>query len=315
MKLSVILCTRNRAHAIVGCLDSIAEALANASVAHGDAEIVVIDNRSHDNTPAILKEWAARSAYPVRVLLGEDRGPSAGRNLGMRCARGDLIALTDDDCRLDKNYAKDLLRHDSGDTELVLRGGRIEAGNPNHLPVTIKISPARQRWHLRSAPKTSSGFSGTISSCNMVLRRELLRSVGFFDEQFGPGTLLPGGEDTDFIVRAYLAGVAVEYVPDMTVYHHHGRTSETEGKQLMRGYMIGTGGLCAKYLFRNPSLCRRDRSEDGEDAPANPHQRQAFDLPQADKLFHCALGAVYYVFVRARDMVSNRPGVAAKPQG
>jgi glycosyltransferase involved in cell wall biosynthesis len=105
MKLSVILCTRNRAHAIVGCLDSIAEALANASVAHGDAEIVVIDNRSRDNTPAILKEWAARSAYPVRVLLGEDRGPSAGRNLGMRCARGDLIALTDDDCRLDKNYA------------------------------------------------------------------------------------------------------------------------------------------------------------------------------------------------------------------
>ena len=110
----------------------------------------------------------------------------------MRCARGELIALTDDDCRLDKNYVKDLLRHDAGDTELVLRGGRIEAGDPNDLPVTIKISSERQRWHLRSAPKASSGFSGTISSCNMALRRELLKTVGFFDEHFGPGTLLPG---------------------------------------------------------------------------------------------------------------------------
>jgi glycosyltransferase involved in cell wall biosynthesis len=315
MKLSIILCTRNREHGIAGCLDSIADALSNASLSSTDAEIIVIDNRSRDKTPAILKEWAARSGYPVRVLLGEDRGPSAGRNQGMRNARGELIALTDDDCRLDKNHVKDLLRHDAGDSELVLRGGRIEAGNPYDLPVTIKTRSERQRWHLRSAPKTSSGFSGTISSCNMALRREVLQVVGYFDEQFGPGTLLPGGEDTDFIVRAYLALVAVEYVPDMTVYHHHGRRSETEGKRLMRGYMVGTGGLCAKYLFKNPSLCRRDRSEVVDSAPAESHQRQAFDLSQADKLFHCGLGAVYYVFGRVREMLSSRSGVAAKQQG
>ena len=315
MKLSIILCTRNRAHAVADCLDSIAETLANASVASADAEIIVIDDRSRDSTPSVLKEWAARSAYPVRVLLGEVRGASAGRNQGMRSARGDLIALTDDDCRLDKNYVKDLLRHDAGDTELVLRGGRIEAGDPSDLPVTIKTSSERQRWHQRSAPKTSSGFSGTISSCNMSLRRELLKTVGFFDEQFGPGTLLPAAEDTDFIVRAYLASVVVEYVPDMTVYHHHGRKSETEGKRLMRGYMVGTGGLCTKYLFKNPSLCRRDRSGAVDEAPANPHQRQAFDLSQADKLFHCGLGAVFYVFVRLRDIVWNRQTVVAKQQG
>jgi len=186
MKLSIILCTRNRAHAIAHCLDSIAEALANASVAHTDAEIIVIDNQSRDNTPTVLKEWAARSAYPVRVLLGKHRGASAGRNDGMRCAQGDLIALTDDDCRLDKNYVKDLLRHDAGDSAPVLRGGRIEPGDRNDLPVTIKTSSERQRWHLGSAPKTSSGFSGTISSCNMTLRRELLPTIGCFDGQFGP---------------------------------------------------------------------------------------------------------------------------------
>jgi glycosyltransferase involved in cell wall biosynthesis len=310
MKLSIIVCTRNRAHTVTGCLDSIAEALGNASVASTDAEIIVIDDRSRDNTPSVLKEWAARSAYPVLILLGEAGGASAGRNQGMRCARGDLIALTDDDCRLDRNYVKDLLRHDAGDTELVLRGGRIEPGDSNDLPVTIKTSADRQRWHLRSAPKTSSGFAGTISSCNMAQRREVLKAVGFFDEHFGPGRLLPAAEDTDFIVRAYLASVAVEYVPDMTVYHHHGRKSESEGKRLMRGYMVGTGALCAKYLFKNPSLCRRDRSEAVNEAPASPHphQRQAFDLSPADKVFHCALGAILYVVVRLKDIVWILPG-------
>jgi glycosyltransferase involved in cell wall biosynthesis len=62
MKLSIILCTRNRAHAVTGCLDSIAEALANASIAHTDAEIIVIDDRSRDSTPSVLKECVSAGA-------------------------------------------------------------------------------------------------------------------------------------------------------------------------------------------------------------------------------------------------------------
>ena len=48
MKLSIIIATRNRAHAIVGCLDSIPPAFAKAGPL--DAEIVVVDNGSTDNT-------------------------------------------------------------------------------------------------------------------------------------------------------------------------------------------------------------------------------------------------------------------------
>jgi hypothetical protein len=44
MRLSVVVATRDRAHAIAGCLDSIAAALANAAPL--DAEIVVVDNAS-----------------------------------------------------------------------------------------------------------------------------------------------------------------------------------------------------------------------------------------------------------------------------
>ena len=109
-------------------------------------------------------------------------------------------------------------------------------------------------------------------------------------------------------MRAYLASVAVEYVPDMTVYHHHGRRSETEGKRLMRGYMVGTGGLCAKYLFKNPSLCRRDRSEAGRRMLRRTRTSGRPSIcRRRTSCFIAVWGQPTYVFVRVRDMVSNRP--------
>ena len=64
MKLSVIVATRNRAHAITCCLDSIAASLAHA--ASLDAEIVVVDNGSTDATSEIVKRWASACPFPVR---------------------------------------------------------------------------------------------------------------------------------------------------------------------------------------------------------------------------------------------------------
>jgi len=81
MKLSVIVCTRNRAHAIAGCLASIVAAFAAASPL--DAEIVVVDNGSQDQTSAIVEQWARGSSYPVR-LLSEPK-PGLTRAQTSRC--------------------------------------------------------------------------------------------------------------------------------------------------------------------------------------------------------------------------------------
>jgi len=50
---------------------------------------------------------------------------------------------------LSKDYVNDLLRHDAGDAEPVLRGGRIELGDPTDLPLTIRTTPDRIRWNRR----------------------------------------------------------------------------------------------------------------------------------------------------------------------
>jgi GT2 family glycosyltransferase len=253
MKLSVIVATRNRAHAIAECLDSIAASLANAAPL--DAEIVVVDNGSQDATSRTVEQWATGCAFPVRLLVEPRAGLSVARNRALRTAQGELLVFTDDDCRLSKEYVTDLLRHDAADTEPVLRGGRVELGDHTDLPITIRTTTARQRLNRRTNPATHDCIVGQISGCNMTMRRALVEKLGLFDERFGVGSTIESGEDSDYLFRAYLAGFTLEYVPDMTVFHYHGRKQKPVGYKLYRAYSIGTGAIFAKYFFKQPNLC------------------------------------------------------------
>jgi glycosyltransferase involved in cell wall biosynthesis len=158
MRLSVIVATRNRVHTIVGCLASISAAFANAAPL--DAEIVVVDNGSRDSTTTVVQQWASGSPYPVRLLQEPEAGLSRAHNRALRAGPGELLAFTDDDCRLSKDYVNDLLRHDAADSEPVLRGGRIELGDPTDLPLTIKTTPERIRWSRRLNSARSTSASG-----------------------------------------------------------------------------------------------------------------------------------------------------------
>ncbi|HUY68306.1 MAG TPA: glycosyltransferase family A protein [Alphaproteobacteria bacterium] len=254
MKLSVIVCTRNRAYAIKPCLDSIARSLARAAPI--DAEIVVVDNGSSDDTPAIVRAWVQNCPFPVQALHEPRKGVATARNCALRAAKGDLLVWTDDDCRLSEDHIENALRHDAADSEPVLRGGRVELGDPADLPLSIKVGLTMTRWSHSMRSARHESLSNCIIGCNFVMRRTLVEKIGYFDERFGAGSAIPGGEDSDYVYRAYLAGVPIEYVPDIIVFHHHGRNDLIDGNKLLRNYMIGKGGLYAKYLFRHLDFSR-----------------------------------------------------------
>jgi glycosyltransferase involved in cell wall biosynthesis len=254
MKLAVIVCTRNRAYAILECLQSIQDAIANAAPV--DAEIIVVDNGSTDDTAAVLQKWARTCRPSVQLLFEPRRGLSRARNRALRSATSDLLAFTDDDCRLSKDYIRQLLSHDAADTELVLRGGRVELGEAADLAITINTADTPMRWSLKENSARYDRLSGPISGCNMAMRRALVERLGPFDERLGAGASIPSAEDTDYGFRAYLAGATLAYVPDMTVFHHHGRKTIAAARKLLIDYEIGNGALYARYLFKHPNLCR-----------------------------------------------------------
>ena len=252
--LSIIVCTRNRRDALKGCLDSIAVSM--SSVSGMSKEIVVVDNRSRDGTRDLLRSWAAGADCATTIVDEGDGGLARARNTGVAASRGKLLAFTDDDCRLSRTHLRDLVCHDGADTESVLRGGGVDLGNPFDLPCTVKRDIKRRRIDRHHDPMRDVAPGGCILGCNMAMRRTVFDKLGPFDERFGAGAIFKSGEDTDYILRAYFSGIAVEYVPDMVVYHFHGRRKPHELASLLSGYDEGNGALYAKFMWRHPELIR-----------------------------------------------------------
>lgn len=300
MKLSVIVATRNRAQAIAPCLDSIAAAFARAAPL--DAEIVVVDNGSTDNTADIIKAWVNTSSVPVQSLFEPNAGKGRALNRALRAARGDLLAFTDDDCRLHSEHTNDLLRHDAADTGPVFRGGRIELGDPTDLPFTIDTHPTSRRWSLAANSARHTNMGGCLAGCNMTARRALIERLGPFDEDFGPGSKVGSGEDADYIFRAYLSGATIEYVPDMAVSHYHGRKTSDAGRALYRRYMTGSGALLVKYLLKHPNLCRPfywDMKNAVKEIITGTNTCiPSIGFSHGDKLAYSTRGAIRYLFMR-----------------
>jgi GT2 family glycosyltransferase len=299
MKLSVIVATRNRAPHLRPCLDSIAAAFAKAAPLA--AEIVVVDNASTDSTFQTVTQWATASPVPVRVLSEPKAGLSRAHNLALLAAQGELLAFTDDDCRLHPDYVNDLLRHHAADGELVLRGGRIELGDPTDLPLTIKTTPDRINWHRRMNSARHQPITGQINGCNMTIPRGMVEKLGPFDERFGPGGIIGSGGDSDYLFRAYLADFMLEYVPDMTVIHHHGRKTAAQGYKLLQGYLIGNGAEYAKHGWQDLNLCRPFywdlKNALREIITGTNTALPAIGFSHRDKVAYAVRGALRYFFI------------------
>jgi glycosyltransferase involved in cell wall biosynthesis len=246
-EVSFIVCTRNRVAVLEPCIKSIQTACrSHAGLA---AELVVVDNGSTDRTAERLISIAGKSNIPFTIVSQPRPGLAAARNAGLERVRGRVLVFVDDDCEVDRDYLRHLQRHYAAG-ERVIRGGRVELGDARDLPFTIKRSRVRERL----TPDVHPG--GFVLGCNMTMHRDVAARIGHFDERFGAGGPLRSAEDTDYLVRAVLLGIPVEYVPDMTIFHHHGRRDRKAIEKLHRDYSLGNGGLCLKHFRHAPWLLR-----------------------------------------------------------
>jgi glycosyltransferase involved in cell wall biosynthesis len=251
--LSLLICTRNRRDSLSATLASIVTA-----ASHGGAErleLIVVDNGSSDGTPAMVRQWATERSFTVRLLSEPRPGLSRARNMALAAARGRIIAMTDDDCVLHRDYFARLAQAFATIPAPVVIGGRILLGDPADLPVTVK---------LEDHPMTADpqGFpGGFVMGANLAFTADVRRRVGPFDERFGAGAPFRAAEDTDFLFRAQAAGIPIRYDPGFVVDHHHGRRCQEEAVSLLAGYGFGDGALYAKHLLTDRRIGRLIRED------------------------------------------------------
>jgi len=217
MKYSIVIATHNRAADLRGTLGSIA-----ALQTRHAWEVIVVDNNSTDDTPAVVRDLAPSYPAPLRYLFERIPGRSAALNTGIAAAQGSVIVTTDDDVRVEPDwldcagYAIDALRCD-------YVGGRVLPiwGGPR--PAWLPDRPSRH-WAvialLDYGPEPMELTRRMPLGVNMAFRREVFDLVGGWDSRVGrkAGTLL-GQEVREWCIRARARGVRGCYAPGLVLRH------------------------------------------------------------------------------------------------
>ena len=170
----------------------------------------------------MLADFAAAAPFPVVVLSEPVPGLGRARNRGAAVARGELVAFTDDDCRLPAGHLAGVAAA-FADLDVDWLGGRILADDGDQTRVALLEDPT-----FRYFPPGGVVWVGAVQGANLAVRRPVLEAVGGFDERLGAGTEFRC-EDVDLCARLAAAGRRGARCPDLVVWHGHGRDASAAG--------------------------------------------------------------------------------------
>jgi GT2 family glycosyltransferase len=181
-------------------------------------------------------------------------GLNRARNRGLRVARHEIVAFTDDDCEPDPGWA--------GALAAAFADGEVGAATGLVLPRELETRSQerfeaycanRRRFRprtfsARDTPPSAAGVAGM--GANMAFRRDLLASLGGFDPRFDGGMPTLSGGDTEAFARVLASGRSIAYRPDALVWHTHRRDAAALRRAVF-GYGVGLYAVLAKRLVED----------------------------------------------------------------
>lgn len=235
-KASIIVLSWNRKELLSECLDAVIRAV---EVEGGEHEVILVDNGSTDGTQDYV-----RTQYPGVRLVELDRNYRFCRanNLGVKCAKNEIVVLLNNDVIVDPNFLGPLLRgFDQPDIFAVTSQifnydqskAREETGKTFGTLVfgCVHVGHAQpdERDELRQYVPVF--YAGGGSS---AYHREKFLALGGFNEIYNPGYV----EDADLSYRAWKAGYRVLFCPASKVIHKHRSTNATKLGNRKIDYLI-----------------------------------------------------------------------------
>jgi GT2 family glycosyltransferase len=250
-KVSILIPTKDQAHFLQVCLDSLF-----AVTSYRDFEVILIDNNSVEQTTVdLLARYRRLHAEQFRVLkMLVPFNFSRLMNAGAAEAQGDYLLLLNNDTEILHGdwlgpmveqaqrpaigcvgakllYPNGTVQH----AGVVLGCGRSPAG---HVLNGLNQEDPQARVQLHSI----ANYSAVTAACLMV-RRELYRDLGGFDEAFAVDY-----NDVDFCLRAQQAGYRNIYLPHVVLYHH---------ESVSRGHPLANSKSAQRYADEERLLRQR----------------------------------------------------------
>ena len=213
VSISVVIASRDRPQELSKCLQSVRRA-----ISPGD-EIIVVDSASI--YPELVREVVTISG--AKLFRLERAGAARARNWGIRQAKGEIVALTDDDALVDPEWldalAKGFLDPDVSAVigpvfELKAEPARLLYPFPAFDAAVERISFSRSDpcWFDKVR------LGGIGFGANLAVRRSVFQSHGLFRESLGAGAPISGDENYFLLALIENRGVVLNE-PSARVFH------------------------------------------------------------------------------------------------
>ena len=217
--LSIVVLTCNQRDFTVRLLKSLSDYMTG----HPDTELLLIDNGSTDGTIDAIRDmrfpWIGQATI---IRNTRNLGVAAGRNVGLRKAKGQLVMLLDNDTIVTASSIERLVAYmqHSETTGLAapalisMAGARQDSAKP-YPGILLK---ARHLFGLRPSESEIQAMNTdhppyVIGACQ-IFRKETLEAVGLLDEH-----IFYGPEDADFCIRISKTGKTIDYLKHISITH------------------------------------------------------------------------------------------------
>lgn len=193
--VSIVVPIKNRCNLLPNLIKNL------SNLDYPEYEIIIVNDCSMDNTKELLK------SYPVKsITLEKSVGSAEARNIGIKEAKNDIIALTDSDCFVSKNWLRNLVPY-LNSYDVV--GGKVIFCDDTEK----KFNPFNTKNETVLTKESSINF---LNTSNMIFKKEIWKfSGGFLNYRI---------EDLEFSWRLLKKGFKLVYSPKGLVIHHGNRT-------------------------------------------------------------------------------------------
>lgn len=233
-EVSVVIPVYGQLAYTLNCLDSLF-----GHVAGHFAEIIVVDDRSPDETGAMLPLVSGIRCHRNQANLGFVRGCNAGAAL----ARGRIVVLLNNDTRVLPGWLDALVAHFAAHPRAGLVGSKLLYADGTLQEAGAIIWRDGSAWNYgRNDDPNRPNYTHArqvdyVSGASIAVPAELWRQVGGLDELYVPAYC----EDSDLALRLRALGHEIWFQPRSRVIHYEGRTSGTDTSRGVKAYQEVNG--------------------------------------------------------------------------
>ncbi|MBI4843110.1 MAG: glycosyltransferase family 2 protein [Nitrospirae bacterium] len=198
-RVSIVIPARNASHDLRKCLDAI------AGLKRDDTEVIVVDDASVDETPALANEFGC-----TVLTFAEQSGPAKARNKGAEIAKGNIILFIDADIIINENTIPLILEEFSSENGPAAVVGMLSADSP-HKNISSRYFNLRKHYDYLLIADSLKNIYTSITA----VKKDVFFKAGGFDKSYTGASV----EDAEFGRRLHRQGYRITLNKKIKVTH------------------------------------------------------------------------------------------------